>query len=210
MADWTFALPTIAFFMCTIGIFILGYIINQLVSTSPRHRASSLYHKTLAAVRYLSYRGWRIKRFNWNTAPVGLLLLAVIGTVYFFCMDLIPSPYYWPGSSMVWGNSPPLGTRSGWLALACMPFLFATASKTNWITLATGVTHEKLQVFHRWTAYAFLVLALMHTFPFIVWHISNHDMVNQFTVSNIFEYWTGVVALIFQTWLTFASWRPFR
>ncbi|KAM0194048.1 hypothetical protein ACHAPC_001142 [Botrytis cinerea] len=35
-------------------------------------------------------------------------------------------------------------------------------------------------------------------------------MVNQFTVSNIFEYWTGVVALVFQAWLTFASWGPIR
>lgn len=86
----------------------------------------------------------------------------------------------------------------------------ATASKANWITLVTGVTHEKLQTFHRWIAYAFLVLALMHTFPFIVWHIHNGDMVDQFTVSNIFEYWTGIVALLFQAWLTFASWGPFR
>ena len=86
----------------------------------------------------------------------------------------------------------------------------ATASKSNWITLATGVTHEKLQVFHRWIAYAFFVLALMHTFPFIVWHVRNHDMVHQFTVSNVFEYWTGIVALVFQAWLTLASWGPIR
>ena len=86
----------------------------------------------------------------------------------------------------------------------------ATASKANWITLVTGVTHEKLQVFHRWISYAFLILALMHTFPFIVWHIRNHDMVDQFTMSNTFEYWTGIVALILQAWLTFASWGPIR
>lgn len=196
--------------MCAIGIFIIGYAITQLLANFEKARTSSFYRRVLAATRYLSYRGWYVERLNWNTAPIGLLLLALAGTTFFFCMDLIPSPYYWPGPSMVWGNSPPLGTRSGWLALACMPFLFATASKTNWITLVTGVTHEKLQVFHRWIAHAFMVLALMHTFPFIVWHIRNHDMVNQFTVSNIFEYWTGVVALLFQAWLTFASWGPFR
>lgn len=81
----------------------------------------------------------------------------------------------------------------------------ATASKTNWITLVNGVTHEKLQVFHRWISYAFFILALMHTFPFIVWHIQNHDMVDQVSMMNTFEYWTGVVALLFQAWLTFAS-----
>lgn len=50
----------------------------------------------------------------------------------------------------------------------------------------------------------------MHTFPFIVYHIDNGDMVEQFTQSNIFEYWTGVVALVFQAWLTIASFSYFR
>ncbi|EIC07264.1 Ferric reductase domain protein transmembrane component domain-containing protein, partial [Microbacterium laevaniformans OR221] len=50
----------------------------------------------------------------------------------------------------------------------------ATATKTSWITLLTGVSHEKLQVFHRWISYAFFLLALMHTFPFIVYHIRFH------------------------------------
>ena len=86
----------------------------------------------------------------------------------------------------------------------------ATATKANWITLLTGVTHEKLQVFHRWISYAFFMLALMHTFPFIVYHIRMHDMVEQVTKSNSLVYWTGIVALIFQAWLTFASFTSFR
>lgn len=36
-------------------------------------------------------------------------------------MDLIPQPYYW--ADEIFGDSPPLATRSGWLALACMPFV---------------------------------------------------------------------------------------
>ena len=135
-------------------------------------------------------------------------------------MTVAPQPYYWP--SLDWGSSPPLATRSGWMALACMPFVLyvqighsgcreiltfpsATASKANWITLMTGITHEKLQVFHRWISYAFFVLALLHTFPFIVYHIRGHDMVQQVTTSSTLFYWTGIVALVFQAWLTFAS-----
>jgi ferric-chelate reductase len=45
------------------------------------------------------------------------------------------------------------------------------AFKWNFVTFITGVTHEKLQVFHRWTSWAMFVLALVHTFPFIVYHI---------------------------------------
>ncbi|MAD86623.1 MAG: hypothetical protein CL912_27015 [Deltaproteobacteria bacterium] len=85
----------------------------------------------------------------------------------------------------------------------------ATATKTNWITLLTGVSHERLQVFHRWIAYAFFILALLHTFPFIVYHIHWHDMQTHFSESLLF-YWTGIVAIIAQAWLTFMSHATIR
>ncbi|KAM0250211.1 hypothetical protein ACHAQJ_008704 [Trichoderma viride] len=201
IADHVFALSTIAFLMSVLGIFVIGNIVSQLLGHRT-WRGSSPWQKVTALTRYLSYRGFHVRALRWNSAPLGLLLLAAAGTVFFFCMDLIPQPYYWP--SLDFGGSPPLGTRSGWMALACMPFVFATASKSNWITLTTGVSHEKLQVFHRWISYAFFLLALMHTFPFIVYHIRFGDMVIQFEMGLIF-YWTGIVALILQAWLTFAS-----
>ena len=85
----------------------------------------------------------------------------------------------------------------------------ATASKANWITLFTRVSYERLQVFHRWISYAFFILALLHTFPFIVYHIRWHDMEEHFA-SNLVFYWTGIVALLFQAWLTFASHSTIR
>lgn len=85
----------------------------------------------------------------------------------------------------------------------------ATASKANWITVFTGVSYERLQVFHRWISYAFFILALLHTFPFIVYHIRWHDMQEHFASSLVF-YWTGIVALLLQAWLTFASHSTIR
>ncbi|KID74437.1 Ferric/cupric reductase transmembrane component 7 [Metarhizium brunneum] len=201
IADYVFALSTIAFLMSVLGIFVIGNFVAQLLGYRA-WRASSPWKRAIALTRYLSYRGFHVEALQWNSAPLGLLLLAAAGTVFFLCMDLIPEPYYWP--SLGFGGSPPLGTRSGWMALACMPFVFATATKTNWITLLTGVSHEKLQVFHRWISYVFFLLALMHTFPFIVYHIRFGDMIMQFEMGLLF-YWTGIVAIIFQAWLTFAS-----
>ncbi|KAH7070692.1 putative ferric-chelate reductase [Paraphoma chrysanthemicola] len=203
IADYVYALPTVAFFLSVLGIFIIGHLVSSQILDYRRFKGSQIWQRCIAVVRYLSYRGFHVKALRWNSAPVGLLLSAAAGTVFFFCMDLIPQPYYWPSEDF--GGSPPLGTRSGWMALACMPFVFATASKTNWITLVTGASHEKIQVFHRWTAYAFFLLALMHTFPFIVYHIHWHDMVMEVTMMSTLFYWTGIVALIFQAWLTFAS-----
>lgn len=89
-----------------------------------------------------------------------------------------------------------------------MPFVFATAGKSNFITLVTGVSHEKLQIFHRWISYAFFVTALVHTFPFIVYNIKTGTMVESW--NTLVFYWTGVVALLAQAWLTFASLSPLR
>lgn len=47
------------------------------------------------------------------------------------------------------------------------------------------------------------VLALVHTFPFIVYDIKHGTMVKQWKTK--VTYWTGVVTLIFQAYLTFMS-----
>ncbi|WPH01859.1 Hypothetical protein R9X50_00471300 [Acrodontium crateriforme] len=206
-ADHRFALPTVALFMAAIGIFTIASFASFVMPASLRR--SKMLRKATALSRYLSYRSLRIKALDWNSAPLGVLLLGAVGAIFFFCMTLGPQPYYWPNTKKVsYGGSPPIATRSGWMALACMPFVFATAGKSNFITLLTGVSHERLQVFHRWISYAMYTLALVHTFPFIVYHVWKGDMVKQWNTSVV--YWTGVVALLAQTWLTFASFGPIR
>lgn len=102
----------------------------------------------------------------------------------------------------------PIATRSGWMATGCLPFVILMAGKSNLVTMVTGVSHERLQPFHRWISYAMFILALIHTFPFIVYHIRIGDMVEKWN-TQLF-YWTGVVALIAQAYLTFASMGPLR
>lgn len=205
--DLRYALPTVAFFMSVVLLFVVGSLVSSIL---PRKISQSQSNRRLVGmVRYLSYRAFRISPLNWNSAPIGVLLLGALGAVYFFSMTLGPKPYYWPNTETInFGNSPAIATRSGWLSIACMPFIFATAGKSNFITAVTGISHEKLQVFHRWIAYAFLVTALVHTFPFIVYHIRMGDMVMQWKTDAF--YWTGVAALVSQGYLTFASFSPFR
>ena len=172
-ADHRYALPTVALFMSTIILFSIPFLFANLL---PRARSrSKVAQKLLALNRYASYKSFRIGKLNWNSAPLGVLLLGAVGTIFFFAMTLGPKPYYWPNEknaagkvTLSFGNSPPIATRAGWMSLACLPFIIATSSKSNMITGLTGVSHEKLQVFHRWISYACFVLALIHTFPFIV------------------------------------------
>jgi Ferric reductase like transmembrane component len=77
------------------------------------------------------------------------------------------------------------------------------SSKLNLIRYLTGISHEKLMVFHRWTSWAMFLLALVHTFPFIVVHIKKGDMMLQWRTSVV--YWTGVAALTPQAYLNIMS-----
>lgn len=79
----------------------------------------------------------------------------------------------------------------------------ALSVKANMISALTGIPHEKLQVFHHWTSYAMFTLALVHTFPFIIYHEWKGDMVKQWKTSVV--YWTGVVTIIAQAYLTLMS-----
>ena len=206
-ADHRYALPTIAFFVATILVFSIVHVANYIIPR--RIQKTPFFTKTRALFRYLSYRTIRIPFLDWNSASLGLLMLAGVGTIFFFAMTLGPKPYYWPNTEEVdYGSSPPIATRAGWMALACMPFVFATAGKASLITFCTGVPHERLQVFHRWISYAFFILSLIHTFPFIVYNIQMGMMTEMWNTS-VF-YWTGTVALVAQAWLTFASFSPFR
>ncbi|KAI1377019.1 putative FRE ferric reductase-like transmembrane component [Hypoxylon crocopeplum] len=124
-------------------------------------------------------------------------------------MTLGPQPYYWPNTPTIsYGSSPPIATRTGWMALACLPFMIILPTKANMIASLTGVSHERLIVFHNWVGWAMLVLALVHTFPFIVFHVRKGDMVYVWDTSVV--YWTGVVALLAQAYLQVFSLRSIR
>lgn len=206
-ADYRFALTTVYFILAMIGFFTIGNIITRV--SPPSVRRNSLWQQLQAALRYIGYRGFRVRLFGWYSPSLAYLLVGLAGAVFFFGLTLGPKPYYWPNTKeLSYGSSPPLATRSGWMAVALLPFIVVLAAKANWVTAVTGVSHEKLQVFHRYLSYAMFVLALVHTFPFIVFHIWKGDMPSKWKSDVV--YWTGVVALIFQAYLTAMSCGPIR
>jgi len=65
-------------------------------------------------------------------------------------------------------GAPPIAIRTGLMAFGCTPVLIALAGKVNIISLLTGISHEKLNVFHRWVAWMTFVLSLIHAVPFFL------------------------------------------
>jgi hypothetical protein len=70
--------------MCTIGVFIISNIVSTLLG----YRKSSeppIWRKFIAVMRYLTYRGFYVRALRWSSAPIGVLLLGLAGTIFFFC-----------------------------------------------------------------------------------------------------------------------------
>ncbi|KAF7182083.1 hypothetical protein CNMCM7691_001471 [Aspergillus felis] len=202
-ADHVYALNTVYFMCATIGVFAIAHFLSRRAPLPVKR--SAIWRKMTAAMRYLSYQGYQVPSLRYWSPSLGVMLLGLVGFVFFFeAMTLGPKPYYWPNTAKVsYGSSPPIATRTGWMALGLLPFVLVLGTKANLISVLTGVPHEKLQVFHHWTSYAMFVLALIHTFPFIIVHIDKGDMVKQWKTS--LTYWTGVAALIPQAYLTVMS-----
>ncbi|GFF27857.1 ferric/cupric reductase transmembrane component 7 [Aspergillus udagawae] len=201
-ADHVYALNTVYFMCATIGVFAIAHLLSRRAPVPVKR--SAVWRKMMAATRYLSYQGYQVPSLRYWSPSLGVILLGLVGFVFFFAMTLGPKPYYWPNTATVsYGGSPPIATRTGWMALGLLPFVLVLGTKANLISMLTGVPHEKLQVFHHWASYAMFVLALIHTFPFIIVHIHKGDMVKQWKTQ--LTYWTGVAALIPQTYLTVMS-----
>ncbi|KAK8061725.1 ferric reductase like transmembrane component-domain-containing protein [Apiospora phragmitis] len=184
IADLVYGLGTLYFFIGVIAACMISFWAPRLVTGSSSKCSS--WRKLLGAFRYLAYRRYRVA--GYLTPSVGVVLLLASGALFFLAMTLGPGPYYWP--DIIYGSSPPIATRAGWMALACLPFILILSTKANMIANLTGVSHEKLIIFHNWTGWAMFVLSL-------------GDMVMQWNMS-IF-YWSGVVALIAQAYLQFMS-----
>ncbi|KJZ79977.1 hypothetical protein HIM_00691 [Hirsutella minnesotensis 3608] len=204
-ADHRYGLPTTAFFLATILFFAM---FNSLSLLAPRGwRQSGGWLRLVGVSRLFTYKSWRIGR--WSSQSMGVYLLGAVGVLFFAAMTLGPRPYYWPNTKeLSFGGSPPIATRAGYMALACLPFLLILGAKANPITALTGVPHERLNVYHGWVAWAMFVLALVHTFPFIIFHIWKGDIVKQWNTGGIWI--TGVIALLAQAWLTIMSIRWIR
>ena len=142
--------------------------------SGPKQQSSvssySLVNNTVALFRFIFYRpipqiqvkkGWRPIVFPSLAVVVIVVLALLLGVLY--CT--VPQPLFW--RSIAYG-SPPLAVRSGMMAVALVPWIVALAMKANLISMVTGISHERLNVLHRWAAYICLVLSIMHTVPFYV------------------------------------------
>ncbi|ESK92154.1 ferric-chelate reductase [Moniliophthora roreri MCA 2997] len=207
-ADWDYAQPTAIFFCVGIACAIILNLVFRLRNgKSTSQTKTSLVDRGAAIIRYTVARQYRVRLFHWYSPPLAAIIAISAILTFIMALTLGPRPYLWPNLHVM-GHSPPIATRTGWLSIAIMPFMIAFATKVNWIGVLTGTSHEKLQVFHRWTAFIMYITSLVHTFPFIVQSIQLGEMETNWKTTP--WYWSGVAALVPQTYLVFMSWGFLR
>jgi predicted ferric reductase len=143
---------------------------TQEKAFKPKAHFSSVgfFNDTLALFRWVFYRPipdivWRKHRFTFSSLAVLSCVFISLSFVTVYCF--LQQPLYW--QSIRFG-SPPLAIRSGMIAVAMTPWIVATSTKANLLTLITGIGPERLNVFHRWLAYLCLFLSLIHMVPFYI------------------------------------------
>ena len=81
-ADHRYALPTVAFFLVAIGLFTIGRVVSWVFAQHIKQH--SLLSRIFAGLRFLSYKGWRVR--GRNTQSIGTFLLGAAGLVFFLGM----------------------------------------------------------------------------------------------------------------------------
>ncbi|WPG97356.1 Hypothetical protein R9X50_00013100 [Acrodontium crateriforme] len=139
-------------------------------------------------------KGWRPIIFP----SIGIIAIVGSALVFVLLYCFVPQPLYW--QSIRFG-SPPLAVRAGMIAVAMMPWIVALSMKANFISIMTGIGHERLNVLHRWLGYLCLLLSLIHTVPFYVTPVYDHGGLKVFKAyfsgSGIYIYGTGNIAVIY-------------
>ncbi|OAX83210.1 hypothetical protein ACJ72_02427 [Emergomyces africanus] len=93
----------------------------------------------------------------------------------------------------------PLAIRAGMIAVALLPWIVALSSKANFISLVTGIGHERLNVLHRWGGYLCLFLSLVHMIPFYitpVWEDDALQIYEKLRTGKLYIYASGLAAFV--------------
>ena len=155
------------YYIAILGLCTIVYHARKWSDRQPKastNEPTSFTQKLVAGCRYLAYRRIPGRSFQILELPsMGVLAILLLTVVFFAGLVFAARPYYRQHRGY---GSPPIAIRSGLMAYACTPIMIALAGKANIITLLTGVSHEKLNVIHRWIGWIILVLSLIHTIPF--------------------------------------------
>lgn len=150
--------------------------------------------KPMAFFRWFGYRRLPFSRFGFPASLATCTILA-LGTLYLLLWCFVPHPWYRECRNF---GSPPLAVRAGLISNALTPLIYAFGGKINVVTFLTGVSYDKLNVYHRAFGWLALLFAWVHTIPFLYQPFKEQGlefMTSLWNADNAL-YVSGVVALV--------------
>ena len=166
----SYGLWTTVYYTGLVAIFMAAYALHlyrdQKLRATPTSERPSIVSKAVAAGRWMTYRRFsgHLARY-WALPSFGILAITLMSGLLALVAAFAIRPYYREHRAY---GLPPLSTRTGIMAQALTPIVFALSGKFNLVTYITGIGREKLNVWHRYSSYLLSALVMAHMIPFIV------------------------------------------
>lgn len=161
-----------------------------------------IHPKISALFRMCSYP--QLRFWQGSIPPLGPSILLFGFFVYSTLVCFLRRPFYRPPN---YGSSP-LGLRSEWVATAMVPWIYAAATKRNFLEFFTGISFQRIMSFHKWSPWVCLYMSIVHTWSMII--RANRQEPWWYTWSTNEVYWNGFPPLIALAWLCVMSIGPIR
>ncbi|CAN6623136.1 ferric/cupric reductase transmembrane component 7 [Trichomonascus vanleenenianus] len=126
---------------------------------------SSFVRRLFALVRYVGYRRYPVIS-RYTAFPSQMNVLAVLFSAFLFLLCIVFIPHFWYRACSGFG-SPPLSIRAGLVTNALTPLIYTLSGKSNVVTGLTGISYERLNVYHQTIAWLSLFFAWVHAVPFM-------------------------------------------
>ncbi|OWB62393.1 hypothetical protein B5S29_g3319 [[Candida] boidinii] len=193
------------------------YIIDYFDKKSVEHKKNprddyktyvyDLFARLSGINRYISYRKLPYKYTNFLGLPnsIGVLLIVMAVTLYILCFCFIP--HFWYRECTGFG-APPLAVRAGLMSTALVPFVFLLSGKQNIVSTLTGISYEKINIYHQWASILCLLLGWVHTIPFYIQNSREGDL--SYVEKTNYYFYNGIPPILFLTFLWIFSLYAFR
>lgn len=152
-------------------------------------------HASLAPI---AFRGRQIRMPTFGRTAIVLANLVVL---LVFCFYKLHPKDRWQFED--------IGYRTGFVSVAQLPLIFLLAGKNNIIGWLTGMSHERLNWLHRWTARSLLLTSTIHFGYFLAdWWPYGDFASRKLRTDPITR--RGLIAWAFLAWIVISSMTPIR
>jgi hypothetical protein len=143
------------FYTATLATFLLLHLWHRFND----QRRQKTKRRIVAYWRMLNYRRVSGRLGNHVDMSYGQLILLTISSIFITILPFFQGHFI---RDLFRFGSPPLSVRCAMLISAMLPLCLALAGKVNIVTLLTGISYAKLNLYHRYVAYVIYVLAVVH------------------------------------------------